>query len=78
MQSHPLLQPLRGCSLLVLDTTYCSPEHVFPTQAAVLKYTLAAVKAELFNPRCVPRALILSRQLLRSIATTPETPKPQF
>ena len=36
---------------VMLDTTYCSPNHVFPPQCEVLAAVRDSVKAESFNPR---------------------------
>ncbi|KAL6752292.1 beta-lactamase-like protein [Haematococcus lacustris] len=54
MFEQPELQALRGSRCrLVLDTTYCDPQYCFPSQEETLRYTLEAVKAEAFNPRCL-------------------------
>ena len=35
----------------MLDTTYCSPQHVFPPQSEVLAAVRDSVTAEAFNPK---------------------------
>lgn len=35
MQQEEALQRVRGMLSLVLDTTYCSPQHLFPPQLQV-------------------------------------------
>ncbi|CAK0744358.1 hypothetical protein CVIRNUC_001541 [Coccomyxa viridis] len=50
MQQEEALQRVRGRATLVLDTTYCSPQYLFPPQLQVLQFVLEAVRAEAFNP----------------------------
>jgi|AntAceMinimDraft_5_1070358.scaffolds.fasta_scaffold16363_2 DNA cross-link repair 1A protein len=54
MRLEPALQALARCRpacALMLDTTYCSPQHVFPPQAEVLTAVRDGVRAEAFNPK---------------------------
>ena len=54
MKLEPTLRSLasrRPGPAVMLDTTYCSPQHVFPPQAEVLAAVRDSVKAEAFNPR---------------------------
>ncbi|CAL5219226.1 g1019 [Coccomyxa viridis] len=50
MQQEQALQRVRGIASIVLDTTYCSPQYLFPPQLQVLHFVLEAVRAEAFNP----------------------------
>jgi DNA cross-link repair 1A protein len=45
------LEGVRGGVDLVLDTTYCAPEHAFPPQEEVLAFAVDAVRAEAFQPK---------------------------
>ncbi|KAI8467405.1 MAG: beta-lactamase-like protein [Monoraphidium minutum] len=54
----PVLESMRGRSVLVLDTTYADPQYAFPPQEDVVASVVRAVKArcarasaESFNPR---------------------------
>ena len=38
-------------ALLILDTTYCEQEYVFPKQEDVVNFIIAAIEAERFNPK---------------------------
>lgn len=49
--AHPAVAAVRGRCQLVLDTTYCAPQHVFPPQVEVIRFAVDAVRAEAFNPR---------------------------
>ena len=52
MKTDPTLVALASRRpAVMLDTTYCSPAHVFPPQCEVLAAVRDAVKAESFNPR---------------------------
>ena len=52
MRDEPLLQALAlRRPALMLDTTYCAPQHVFPPQTEVLAAVRDAVLAEAFNPK---------------------------
>jgi hypothetical protein len=54
MQLEPLLRSLslrRPGPAVMLDTTYCSPQHVFPPQSEVLAAVRDSVRAEAFNPK---------------------------
>ena len=52
MKTDPTLVALASRRpAMMLDTTYCSPAHVFPPQCEVLAAVRDAVKAESFNPR---------------------------
>ena len=41
MQQEQALQRVRGVASIVLDTTYCSPQYLFPPQLQVLSQCLA-------------------------------------
>ena len=43
-------QRVRGRAVLVLDTTHCRPDCVFPARSEAVRFALAAFKAETFNP----------------------------
>ena len=51
MRSSPTLRRAANGCRLVLDTTYCSPEHSFPPQDEVLRSVRESVAAAAFNPR---------------------------
>ncbi|KAL3148139.1 hypothetical protein ABBQ38_014420 [Trebouxia sp. C0009 RCD-2024] len=51
MQEEECLQRVRGGVDLVLDTTYCQPQYIFPKQEEVLSFVLDAVRAEAFNEK---------------------------
>lgn len=44
---------LRKCRIttLILDTTYCDPQHDFPKQDSVIQFVIDAIQAEAFNPK---------------------------
>ena len=53
MKTDPTLVALASRRpAVMLDTTYCSPAHVFPAAVRGLAAVRDAVKAESFNPRC--------------------------
>lgn len=49
MKDYPALNAVRGNCTLILDTTYCNPRYVFPSQEQACAEVLRAVKAEMFN-----------------------------
>lgn len=49
MKDYPALNAVRGNCTLILDTTYCNPRYVFPSQQEACMEVLRAVKAEMFN-----------------------------
>lgn len=44
-QHHEALRGLRHRAIVHLDTTYCSPEHLFPLQAEVVAEVVRLVRA---------------------------------
>ena len=54
MQKYPQLIQARGCiDKLYLDTTYCHPKHVFPTQQQSIQQIGDAIAAVLGVCVCV-------------------------
>lgn len=49
MKDYLHLNNVRENCTLILDTTYCNPKHVFPSQEQACMEVLRAVKAESFN-----------------------------
>ncbi|KAI5076808.1 hypothetical protein GOP47_0008873 [Adiantum capillus-veneris] len=43
---------LQACNIhtVILDTTYCNPQYVFPKQEVVIQFIIDAIQAEAFNP----------------------------